>query len=56
MPYVWRQLLHKMGFLSAEQLTGRARTHVLGNCRQPPCTLHPDAAAAFLELRAGGTE
>lgn len=44
------QLLHKMGILTPEQLTGRVRTHVR-ELDEPPCTLYPDAAAAFLELR-----
>jgi LAS superfamily LD-carboxypeptidase LdcB len=44
-----------MSVLSAEQLTGRVRTHVL-ELPQSGCILHPDAAAAFLELRAAATQ
>jgi len=40
-----------MSVLSAEQLTGRVRTHVLDLPDTPGCTLHPDAAKAFLGLR-----
>jgi LAS superfamily LD-carboxypeptidase LdcB len=40
-----------MPILSPEQLTGRARTHVI-ELSEPRCTLHPEAAAAFLGLRA----
>jgi LAS superfamily LD-carboxypeptidase LdcB len=38
--------------LSAEQLTGRVRSHVLDVADGSGCILHPDAAAAFLRLRA----
>ena len=57
-----------MTVLSAEQLTGRVRSHVLdvpdvaldapnstrgtGGTGSAACVLHPDAAAAFLHLRA----
>jgi LAS superfamily LD-carboxypeptidase LdcB len=44
-------LLDKMAILTPEQLTGRVRTHVL-DIAEPRCTLHPDAADAFLRLRA----
>jgi LAS superfamily LD-carboxypeptidase LdcB len=44
-----------MGILSPEQLTGRVRTHVR-DLGEPPCTLYPDAAAAFLQLRAAAQE
>lgn len=44
-----------MSVLSAEQLTGRVRTHVL-ELPQSGCVLHPDAAAAFLELRAAASQ
>jgi LAS superfamily LD-carboxypeptidase LdcB len=40
-----------MAILSPEQLTGRIRTHVI-EIAEPACTLHPDAAAAFLRMRA----
>ena len=40
-----------MAILSPEQLTGRVRTHVV-EVAEPACTLHPDAAAAFLNMRA----
>jgi LAS superfamily LD-carboxypeptidase LdcB len=40
-----------MSVLSAEQLTGRVRNHVL-ELPESGCVLHPDAAAAFLALRA----
>ena len=43
--------LHKMPILSPEQLTGRVCTHVI-ELSEPRCTLHPEAAAAFLGLRA----
>jgi LAS superfamily LD-carboxypeptidase LdcB len=43
--------LPKMLILSPEQLTGRVRSHVV-DLPEPPCTLHPQAAAAFLALRA----
>jgi len=36
--------------LDSEQLTGRTRAHVL-ELAEPPCTLHPDAARAFMALR-----
>jgi LAS superfamily LD-carboxypeptidase LdcB len=45
-----------MSVLSAEQLTGRVRTHVLDLPDTPGCTLHPAAAAAFLGLRAAATQ
>jgi LAS superfamily LD-carboxypeptidase LdcB len=37
--------------LDPEQLTGRTRTHVR-ELQEPHCTLHPEAARAFLALRA----
>jgi LAS superfamily LD-carboxypeptidase LdcB len=40
-----------MLILSPDQLTGRVQTHVV-NLTDPPCTLHPAAAEAFLGLRA----
>jgi LAS superfamily LD-carboxypeptidase LdcB len=40
-----------MLILSSEQLTGRARTHVI-ELSEPRCTLHRAAGEAFLELRA----
>jgi LAS superfamily LD-carboxypeptidase LdcB len=40
-----------MTVLGPEQLTGRVRTHVV-ELAEPRCTLHPDAAAAFVALRA----
>jgi LAS superfamily LD-carboxypeptidase LdcB len=44
-----------MSVLSAEQLTGRVRSHVL---EIPPSgyILHPDAAAALVQLRAAATQ
>ena len=45
-----------MSVLSAEQLTGRVRTHVLDVPDTPGCTLHPDAATAFLGLRAAASQ
>jgi LAS superfamily LD-carboxypeptidase LdcB len=36
--------------LDSEQLTGRTRAHVL-ELAEPPCTLQPDAARAFVALR-----
>jgi LAS superfamily LD-carboxypeptidase LdcB len=49
-----------MTALSAEQLTGRVRTHVLDVPLDVPhgagCVLHPDAAAAFLGLRAAAAQ
>jgi LAS superfamily LD-carboxypeptidase LdcB len=44
-------LLPKMASLSPEQLTGRVRSHVI-QVAEPACMLHPDAAAAFLAMRA----
>lgn len=52
-----------MTLLSAEQLTGRVRSHVL-DVRDVPrdthhaagCILHPDTAAAFRELRAAAAQ
>jgi LAS superfamily LD-carboxypeptidase LdcB len=46
-----RLRLPKMLILSPEQLTGRVRTHVI-ELLEPRCTLHREAAAAFLALRA----
>ncbi|HEY3731296.1 MAG TPA: M15 family metallopeptidase [Steroidobacteraceae bacterium] len=43
-----------MSHLSAEQLTGRVRTHVL-DLPEPACTLHPAVAPAFLTLRAAAS-
>lgn len=40
-----------MSVLDPEQLTGRTRKHVR-ELPEPPCTLHPEAARAFLALRA----
>src|SRR3984957_14106851 len=40
-----------MSVLSAEQLTGRVRSHVL-ELPEAGCVLHPDAAVAFMDLRA----
>jgi LAS superfamily LD-carboxypeptidase LdcB len=40
-----------MVVLDSEQLTGRTRTHVL-ELAEPQCTLQPDAARAFIALRA----
>jgi LAS superfamily LD-carboxypeptidase LdcB len=40
-----------MSVLDPEQLTGRTRKHVR-DLPEPPCTLHPEAARAFLALRA----
>jgi LAS superfamily LD-carboxypeptidase LdcB len=40
-----------MAVLDPEQLTGKTRQHVR-ELPEPPCTLHPEAARAFLELRA----
>ncbi len=37
--------------LTPEQLTGRVRSHVI-EVPHPRCTLHPEAASAFLGLRA----
>jgi LAS superfamily LD-carboxypeptidase LdcB len=39
-----------MPLLDAQQLTGRTRSHVR-ELQEPPCTLHPEAARAFLALR-----
>jgi LAS superfamily LD-carboxypeptidase LdcB len=44
-----------MSLLSAEQLTGRVRNHVLDST-QCGCSLHPDAAAAFLRLRVAAAQ
>ncbi|HEX2789428.1 MAG TPA: M15 family metallopeptidase [Steroidobacteraceae bacterium] len=44
-----------MSVLSAEQLTGRVRSHVL-ELPQSGGVLHPDAAAAFMDLRAAATQ
>jgi LAS superfamily LD-carboxypeptidase LdcB len=44
-----------MSVLSAQQLTGRVRSHVL-ELPQSGCILHPDAAAAFLDLRAAASK
>jgi LAS superfamily LD-carboxypeptidase LdcB len=44
-----------MSVLSAEQLTGRVRSHVL-DLPQSGGILHPDAATAFLGLRAAATQ
>jgi LAS superfamily LD-carboxypeptidase LdcB len=40
-----------MSVLDPEQLTGRTRSHVR-ELQQPHCTLHPQAAGAFLAMRA----
>jgi LAS superfamily LD-carboxypeptidase LdcB len=51
-----------MTILSAEQLTGRVRTHVLDLPASAAaevsagCILHPDAAAAFLGMRAAAAQ
>jgi LAS superfamily LD-carboxypeptidase LdcB len=42
--------------LSADQLTGRVRSHVLDVPDGSGCILHPDAAAAFLRLRAAAAQ
>jgi LAS superfamily LD-carboxypeptidase LdcB len=47
--------LPKMSVLSAEQLTGRVCTHVL-DLPELGCSLHPDAAAGFLGLRAAALQ
>lgn len=44
-----------MSVLSAEQLTGRVRSHVL-DLPESGCILHPDAAAAFHGLRAAAMQ
>jgi LAS superfamily LD-carboxypeptidase LdcB len=44
-----------MSVLSAEQLTGRVRSHVL-ELAESGCVLHPDAAVAFMDLRAAATQ
>lgn len=44
-----------MVVLNSEQLTGRTRTHVL-ELTQHQCTLQPDAARAFLALRAAAQD
>jgi LAS superfamily LD-carboxypeptidase LdcB len=41
----------KMSILDAQQLTGRSRTHV-SDLADPRCTLQPDAARAFMAMRA----
>jgi LAS superfamily LD-carboxypeptidase LdcB len=38
------------GGLDELELTGRSRSHVV-ELGEPPCALHPEAAAAFLEMR-----
>jgi LAS superfamily LD-carboxypeptidase LdcB len=42
---------YRMSVLDPEQLTGKTRKHVR-ELPEPPCTLHPEAARAFLALRA----
>lgn len=44
-----------MSILSAEQLTGRVRSHVLDS-PEFGCTLHPQATAAFAGLRAAAAK
>ena len=44
-----------MSVLSAKQLTGHVRSHVLDS-PESGCILHPDAAAAFLGLRAAAIQ
>jgi len=41
--------------MNAFELTGRARSHVV-ELADPPCTLHVDAAPAFLALRRAAAE
>jgi LAS superfamily LD-carboxypeptidase LdcB len=50
MPYVRSHGYKTMVVLDSEQLTGRTRAHVL-ELAEPPCTLQPDAARAFIALR-----
>jgi LAS superfamily LD-carboxypeptidase LdcB len=45
-----------MTALTAEQLTGRVRTHVQDVADGSGCVLHPDAAAAFQALRAAAAQ
>ena len=42
--------LQVMVVLDSDQLTGRSRAHVL-ELAEPPCTLQPDVARAFVALR-----
>jgi LAS superfamily LD-carboxypeptidase LdcB len=51
MPYVRSHGYKAMVVLDSEQLTGRTRTHVL-ELAELQCTLQPDAARAFVALRA----
>ncbi|HEY6451512.1 MAG TPA: M15 family metallopeptidase [Steroidobacteraceae bacterium] len=51
MPYVRLHGYKPMAELDPEQLTGRTWTHVQ-ELLEPRCTLHPEAARAFLALRA----
>lgn len=52
MPYVRPHGYNRaMNLLDSEQLTGRARGHV-GELKDLQCTLHPEAAQAFVALRA----
>jgi LAS superfamily LD-carboxypeptidase LdcB len=51
MPYVRSHGYNAMVVLDSEQLTGRTRTHVL-ELAELQCTLQPDAARAFVALRA----
>jgi LAS superfamily LD-carboxypeptidase LdcB len=51
MPYVRSHGYKAMVVLDSEQLTGRTRTHVL-ELAELECTLQPDAARAFVALRA----
>jgi LAS superfamily LD-carboxypeptidase LdcB len=41
--------------LTAQQLTGRTRSHVI-DLAVPRCTLHPDAAQAFLTMRMAASQ
>jgi LAS superfamily LD-carboxypeptidase LdcB len=41
--------------LSSEELTGRARSHIV-DLEQPRCSLHAQAATAWLQLRAAAAE
>lgn len=43
-----------MALLTSEQLTGRSREHVR-ELRELRCTLHPEAARAFIALRSAGS-
>jgi LAS superfamily LD-carboxypeptidase LdcB len=43
-----------MPILRPEELTGRARTHVM-DVPEPRCTLHPEVAWAFQAMRAAAT-